>query len=158
MTRAPGVAVHDTGHDTSYDTDVRPTEAARTRMLNEVDEQRNPRTNATLDQLLDRYLATLDVAVSTKRMYTRYLEQHVRPFVGQRKAGAVGAEALDSLYAELRRCRVHCTSRRGIDRRDLPSYLFHRRPSPGRPPLVIWTWPPVAYKNRRSVPRLSVLP
>ncbi len=40
-------------------------EAARTRMLSQVDERRNPRTSATLDQLLDRYLETLDVGRTT---------------------------------------------------------------------------------------------
>src|SRR4051794_22950496 len=32
-------------------------EATRIRLLNQVDERRNPRTNGTVDQLLDRYLA-----------------------------------------------------------------------------------------------------
>ncbi|WP_224401813.1 tyrosine-type recombinase/integrase [Pseudonocardia sp. ICBG1034] len=79
------------------------------RLNHDVDEQRTPRTSATLDQLLDRYLETLDVGATTHRAYTRYLELHVRPFLGRTKAGAVGAEALDSLYAELRRCRDHCS-------------------------------------------------
>lgn len=70
-------------------------EAARTRMLNEIDERRNPRTSATLDQLLDRYLSTLGVGRTTHRMYTKYLEKHVRPFIGRQKAGAVDADALD---------------------------------------------------------------
>jgi hypothetical protein len=63
-------------------------EEARTRMLNEVDERQNPRTNATVDQLLDRYMKTLDVGRSTHGMYAKYLEKHVRPFVGRLKAGA----------------------------------------------------------------------
>jgi len=92
-------------------------EEARTKLLNQVDERRNPRTIATVDQLLDRYLETLDVSRTTHRMYTRYLEKHVRPFVGRLKAGAVDAEVLDSLYRELRRCRVHCTDRTGVDHR-----------------------------------------
>ena len=50
-------------------------------------------------------------------MYTKYLEKHVRPFIGRLKAGAVDAETLDSLYAELRRCRIHCTDARAIDHR-----------------------------------------
>ncbi len=87
------------------------------RLAAQVDERRHPRTNATLDQLLDRYLETLDVGRTTQRMYAKYLEKHVRPFIGRLKAGAVDAEALDSLYAELRRCRVHCTDRRGTDHR-----------------------------------------
>ncbi|MGH3613320.1 MAG: hypothetical protein ACRDRK_12155 [Pseudonocardia sp.] len=58
-------------------------EAARTRLLAQVNERRNPRTNATLDQLLDRYLETLDIGRTTHRMYARYLELHVRPFIGR---------------------------------------------------------------------------
>lgn len=52
------------------------------RLASQVDERRNPRTSATVDQLLDRYLETLDVGRTTHRMYTRYLEKHVRSFVG----------------------------------------------------------------------------
>ena len=87
------------------------------RLAAQVDERRNPRTNATLDQLLDRYLETVDVGRTTRRMYVKYLEKHVRPFVGRLKAGAVDAEVLDSLYAELRRCRIHCRDQRGTDHR-----------------------------------------
>lgn len=39
---------------------------ALTRLLNQVDERRNPRTRAAVDQLLDRYLELLDVE-PTKR-------------------------------------------------------------------------------------------
>jgi integrase len=92
-------------------------EAARIRMLSQVDERRNPRTSATLDQLLDRHLETLDAGRTTRRMYATYLEKHVRPFVGRLKTGAVDAEVLDSLYAELRRCRIHCADGRGVDHR-----------------------------------------
>ncbi|MFP5023464.1 tyrosine-type recombinase/integrase [Pseudonocardia phyllosphaerae] len=88
------------------------------RITHQIDERRTPRTSATLDQLLDRYLATIDVAATTHRAYTRYLERHVRPFLGRKTAGGVGAEAVDALYAELRRCREHCTGRgRRIDHR-----------------------------------------
>jgi hypothetical protein len=52
-------------------------------------------------------------------MYAKYLQKHVRPFVGKQRAGAVGVEVLDSLYAELRRCRVHCTGKGGLDHRTL---------------------------------------
>jgi hypothetical protein len=47
---------------------------------------------------LDRYLSTLDVGRTTKNGYVRYMAKHVRPFVGHLKAGALDAEALDSLY------------------------------------------------------------
>ncbi len=90
-------------------------EAALTRLLNQVDEKRHPRTSATVNQLLDRHLETLDVERSTRKTYVGYLDNHVRPFVGQLKAGALDAEGIDSLVAEMRRCRRHCTGRgRGL--------------------------------------------
>jgi integrase len=42
---------------------------------------------------------------------------HVRPFIGHMKAGAVDSEVLDSLYREMRRCRIHCTTKKGTDHR-----------------------------------------
>src|SRR3954454_22737060 len=42
-------------------------EKVRARLLHEVDEQRNPKTRATVNQLLDRYLETLDVGPRTGR-------------------------------------------------------------------------------------------
>lgn len=87
------------------------------RLAAQVDERRNPRTSASTDQLFDRYLEAVDVGRSTHRMYTDYLRKHVRPFVGHLKAGAVDTEVLDSLYRELRRCRTHCTDRKGVDHR-----------------------------------------
>jgi integrase len=43
----------------------------RTRLLHEVDEQGNPKTHATVDQLLDCYLETLDVEPTTRVLGTR---------------------------------------------------------------------------------------
>ena len=75
------------------------------RLASQVDEQRHPRTNATVDQLLDRYLAMLDVGRTTHRMYTKYLEKHVR------------------------RCRVIANI---FDVRDLQGHWSHGRWSSGR--------------------------
>jgi integrase len=91
---------------------------ALVKMLNEVHERRHPKTNATVNQLLDRYLERLQADRKTKKRYRQLVELHVRPFIGDEKAGRVDGEILDSLYAELRRCRLHCTSRRNrIDHR-----------------------------------------
>ena len=92
-------------------------EETRTRLLNQVDERRNPRTSATVNQLFDRYLSTIDVGRNTRRAYTGYLRIHVRPIVGKLKAGSLDAEALDSLYAELRRCQTHCDGKPSLDHR-----------------------------------------
>ena len=42
-------------------------EKVRTRLLHQVDQRRNPRTTATVGQLLDRWLQVLDVDPSTTR-------------------------------------------------------------------------------------------
>jgi integrase len=39
---------------------------ARTRLVGQVDEQRNPRTRATVDQLMARYLDVLDVETTRR--------------------------------------------------------------------------------------------
>ena len=44
-------------------------EKMRTRFLAQVDERRNPKTRATLNQLLDAHLETLNLDVSTLRGY-----------------------------------------------------------------------------------------
>lgn len=92
-------------------------EKALRRLLHQVDEQRNPRTNATLDQLLDRHLDLLDLEETTQRTYRGYVEHHIRPLVGKVRVGAFDADLMDSFYAELRRCRAHCDGR---------SYIEHR--------------------------------
>jgi integrase len=41
----------------------------RDRLISQVEERRNPRTNATVDQLLERYLDQFDGAASTLTLY-----------------------------------------------------------------------------------------
>jgi integrase len=92
-------------------------EQALTRLLNELDERRNPRTNATVNQLLDRYFAMVDAEQTTTRTYAGYSRKHIRPLLGELKVGAVDGDVLDSFYAELRRCREHCSGRRYVEHR-----------------------------------------
>jgi integrase len=92
-------------------------ERALTRLLNRVDEKRTPRTSATLDQLLDRYLKVLDVQGSTRRSYVSKIDKHIRPVLGSTAAGRIGAETLESFYADLRRCRDHCGGRKYVQHR-----------------------------------------
>jgi integrase len=91
--------------------------ATRDRLVNEVAERRNPRTNATVDQLLARYLDQFDGAPNTLTLYRGYVRNHLSPFLGRVKVGQLDAEMLDAFYAELRRCRVHCNGRRSIEHR-----------------------------------------
>jgi integrase len=93
-------------------------EKARTRLLNQVDERRNPKTRATVDQLLDRYFKVLDVEDSTRTAYLGYAKNHIRPVLGKLPLSRVDGEVLDSFYAERRRCRKRCAGTRGdVDHR-----------------------------------------
>ena len=89
-------------------------ERVRTRLLNQIDEQRNPRTRATLNQLLDRHLDVLDVAETTKPSYVSLIDNHVRPLLGDKLVARLDVETLDDFYAQLRRCRAHCRGRTGL--------------------------------------------
>jgi integrase len=57
-------------------------EQARTRFLSEVDERRNPRTKATVSQLLDKWFKAVDIEPTTRRAYSNYIEKHIRPVLG----------------------------------------------------------------------------
>jgi integrase len=89
----------------------------RDRLISQVEERRNPRTNATVDQLLERYLDQFDGAATTLTLYRGYVRNHISPFLGKTKVGALDADILDSFYAELRRCRDHCSGRPFVQHR-----------------------------------------
>lgn len=92
-------------------------EKARTRLLAEVDEQRNARTKATVNQLLDRYFKWLKAEPNTKENYEALARNHIRPLLGEQPIGKIDGELLDSFYKELRTCRAHCRGRKFIQHR-----------------------------------------
>jgi len=90
-------------------------EKMRTRLLAQVDERRAPRTRATVNQLMDRYLELLDVEPTTRDSYEGNIRNHIRPLLGHLDVGRLDGEVIDSFYARLRRCREHCDGRRRSD-------------------------------------------
>jgi len=108
----------------------RAAEAARSRLVAEVAERRNPRTSATVDQLLDRYLDQFDGSPNTLTLYRGYVRNHISPLLGSERVGRLDAEMLDSFYAELRRCRKRCSGRKGIDHRTTGPHECDKRCRP----------------------------
>ena len=53
---------------------ARDAERVRTRLLNQVDERRNPRTKATVNQLLDRWLEVVELETTTRNGVVGRLE------------------------------------------------------------------------------------
>lgn len=84
-------------------------EKIRVRLVNQVNESRQPRTNATVSQLLDRYLDSFDGAYKTLYNYRGLRRNHVEKYLGKKPVRKLDADAIEKLYAELRRCRHHCT-------------------------------------------------
>ncbi len=92
-------------------------ERARVRLLSQVDQKRNPKTKATVNQLLDRYLSVIELEDSTRITYEGYIRNHIRPLLGELSVGRLDGEILDSFYAQLRTCRAHCRGRRYVEHR-----------------------------------------
>jgi integrase len=90
---------------------ARQAEKVRTRFLAEVDDRRNPRTKATVAQLMERYLGVLEIEDTTRAGYERLTRLHIGPLLGHLPIGRIDGETLDSFYRELRRCRTHCAGR-----------------------------------------------
>jgi integrase len=88
---------------------------ARTRLVAEVDKQQAPRTKATVNQLMDRYLELLDVDVNTRKGYEGYIRNHIRPLLGSLPVAKLNGETFDAFYAILRSCRAHCGGRKYIE-------------------------------------------
>lgn len=89
-------------------------EEARVRLLNEVYQRRHPRTNATVDQMLERHFRDADLEYNTLDTYKGYAAKHISPLLGTEKIGSLDAGVMESFYAELRRCRDHCDGSRGL--------------------------------------------
>jgi integrase len=96
---------------------LREAERVRTRLVNQVDERRNPRTRATMGELLDRWLDVVKIEPKTRQGYIAKIEKHIRPVLGQTQVARIDAEVIDSLYAQLRACKEHCGGRRFIEHR-----------------------------------------
>jgi len=83
-------------------------EKVRTKLLAQVDQRRNPRTTATVDQLLDRCFELMAVDERTLADYRSLADNHVRPLLGRLQLGRIDGETLDTFYRRLRSCRHHC--------------------------------------------------
>jgi integrase len=90
-------------------------EQVRLRLITAVEQQRGLRLNATLDELIQRHIALMPAATTTKTNYRGYHSKHIGPLIGSRPIGVITAETLDEFYSELARCRQHCTQDSTMD-------------------------------------------
>src|SRR6188472_2631515 len=86
----------------------REAEKAMVRLQAEVDGRRSARTSVTLGYLLDEWLRTVELEDSTRETYVGYVERTIRPTHGTVSIAKLTTRTLETLYAELRRCRTLC--------------------------------------------------
>jgi integrase len=84
-------------------------EAACEEFARQVDQGRHPRTNATVSQLVHTHLDNAELEPRVKQGLRGNARKHIdtQP-IGARTIGDADAHALETFYAELRRCRDHC--------------------------------------------------
>ncbi len=134
----------------------REAEKAVTRLLNQVDERRTPRTSATVNQLIDRWLDVLEVERTTRINYVGKIEKHIRPTIGELPVARLNAETIDSLYASLRRCRDHCRGRRFIAHRTKTEHVCDEHSARrSAPRSFATTRPPIASGVNARADRMS---
>jgi integrase len=87
----------------------------RTEFLAEVLKQRNASTSISLSYAIDEWFAKADLEDSTRSSYSSYTERIIKPTLGHLPVKKLGARDLESLYAELRRCRIRCDGKPFIE-------------------------------------------
>jgi len=128
-----------TGKDlylTESTTDEGQVEQIKTRMLAQVDRQRNAATKATLSYVIDKWMTVHEGEPTTLSTYRGYIERTIEPALGHIPASNIRTRTLEEFYADLRRCGARCSGKPFIEHRiDGPHdcrTVRHRR-KPGRP-------------------------
>jgi integrase len=80
----------------------REAQALRARLLTQVNEGRRPATDATVAQLLARWLEVADLAWSTRVTYQGYVDRVILPALGQIPLRRLDTATLDRFYTSLR--------------------------------------------------------
>jgi integrase len=108
-----------------------------TRLLGTVDEQRNPRTRATLGAALEAWLRTHEAEETTLDGYRGYVRRTIELALGAVPLAKITPQVLEEFYADLRRCRHRCRNGEpAVDHRTTAEHecraVRHKR-RPGRP-------------------------
>jgi hypothetical protein len=78
------------------------------RLLRDAEAERAPDDSATVGLLLDRYLDVADLEVSTREAHEGYIRRTIKPVLGEVRVRKLRADALDVLYAHLKKCSRLC--------------------------------------------------
>jgi integrase len=102
------------------------------KLLEQAAAGRQPETDATVAQLMDRYFEVVDWDLSTRKANEVYIRRVIKPALGHLQVRKIRGPLLDLLYAQLRRCSdPGCTGKRFIEHRNVP--LLAVNPATRRP-------------------------
>jgi integrase len=88
------------------------------KLLEQAAAGRQPETDATMAQLMDRYVEVADWDLSTRKANEVYIRRVIKPALGHLQVRKIRGPLLDLLYAQLRRCGdVGCTGKRLVEHR-----------------------------------------
>jgi hypothetical protein len=87
----------------------RAAEIELTKLLAQVDEGRQPRSNVTVRQVVEMWLDVVELEDTTRQRYEGLVRRYVEPTFGSMAAAKVDAELLERFYGRLRRCNQLCT-------------------------------------------------
>ncbi len=91
------------------------------KLLEQAAAGRQPETNATVAELMDRYVEIADWDLSTRKANEIYIRRVIKPALGQLQVRKIRGPLLDLLYAQLRRCRdPACTGKSFTVHRNVP--------------------------------------
>ena len=91
--------------------DYESAQKALTKLQQQVDEDRHPRSNLTVKQAVDQWLEVAALEETTRERYEDLIRLYVLPAFGHLRAAKLDAELLERFYARLHRCREMCTGR-----------------------------------------------
>jgi integrase len=97
--------------ETVYGTDDAARRTARrtlNRLVAAAEKARRPSSAVSLSQVIDEWLRVVEHEDSTRETYLGYIERTINPSLGPMSIAKLSVRHLETLYAELRRCRARC--------------------------------------------------
>jgi integrase len=86
-------------------------EAALTKLLRQVDQQRHPKSAITVREAVQQWLEVAELEVTTRERYEDLIRLYIAPRLGDLQAARLDAELLEGLYARLHLCRDLCSGK-----------------------------------------------
>ena len=78
------------------------------RLVAQAEKARQPSSSVSLAHVIDEWLKVAEHEASTRETYLGYIERTITPALGSMPITKLSSRHLETLYAQLRRCRARC--------------------------------------------------